>query len=149
MLFAKNRNDPKSSKPDLVHAPWEAVLSAEEIEDACSDPYPLCINCLHPESAPIWFCHKCGSPTGPYSAYMPYLKIFWSGWLFRSGVDGSVKLNAFRTTGFILSSLITFGIFAPAYLFRFAQYAKGKPLIQKKELSYIPEESEPSDQSES
>ncbi len=148
-LFAKNRKDQKTREPDLVHAPWEAVLSPEEIEDACSDPYPVCINCMHPESAPVWFCHKCGNPTGPYSAYMPYIKIFWSGWLLRSGVDGSVKLNAFRIIGFVLSSIISLGVFAPAYLFRLVQYARGKPLIQKKELPYFPEESEAHDQTES
>ncbi len=128
-LFTDER---KKAAQNQLHSPWESVLEPEEIEEIFSDRYPLCVNCVHPESAPIWICEKCGCPTGHYTPYMPYLKIYWTGWLFRSGVDGSVKLTPLRWTGFILSWLLNYGFFFPLYLYRLIRSYNGKHIVEKR-----------------
>ncbi len=131
--------------PKREKDPWEHVLSEEEIEAIFASKMELCVNCSHPESRSRWFCNKCGYPGGAYTPYMPYLYLHWLGWLFRSSVDGSVRLTKFNVCGLIIASLMQYGFFAPLYWYRLAGAATGHYLGKKKE-SGTPDLEDPSEE---
>ena len=115
-----------------VEDPWVAELSEKETKEIFDEGNALCVNCVHPDSNPRWFCDYCGCPTGHYSPYMPFVYLYWIGWLFRSGVDGSVKLTKFRVLGFMVTSLMEYGFFVPLYWYRLAAASRGRYIQDKK-----------------
>lgn len=122
-----------------VEDPWVAVLGQEETERIFEQGSVLCTNCVHPESNPQWICERCGCPSGHYTPYMPFLKIYWVGWLFRSGVDGSVPTTKFRVLGLFLASVVQYGFFAPLYWYRLARASAGHFLLGKEEIERLRE----------
>ena len=91
--------------------PWDAETGqAVQLEDAVQ----VCHRCLTPVPPCQWFCETCGCAVGPYNNYMPYLRVFSEGEVFRNGTHDKLRFNALIVIGYLLCS-INFFIFAPVY----------------------------------
>jgi len=78
---------------------------------------PLCHHCLTPQEHNGWFCPVCGSTTGPYCNYLPYVCIFSQGEALRSGVVEPVRRSPLVVAWYFLFSFSVLGIVAPLYWF--------------------------------
>jgi len=92
--------------------PWGAeVEQAVEREEAV----PVCPHCLAPQEHNGWFCPECGSTTGQYSNYLPYVYIFSMGDAVRAGVERRGRWTPLLVAGYVLISITYFYILAPVY----------------------------------
>jgi hypothetical protein len=96
--------------------PW-----AKEDDDAVkqTDAVPLCPRCLSPQEEDCRFCAACGSATGLYNNWSPYLYIFSMGEVLRLGTGGSIQTNLVTVLGYLLLSVAQYTVFAPVYWFLF------------------------------
>lgn len=78
----------------------------------------VCHRCCTPQGAPNWFCPGCGTAVGPYNNVLPFIYIFSIGEVFRSGVCPSARYTSLTIPGYILASMIKYGLFWPFYLIR-------------------------------
>jgi hypothetical protein len=103
----------------LTSAPRTPDPWGDEVEAALNqgEAVPLCHHCLAPQEHNGWFCPACGSTTGPYSNYLPFVYIFSQGEALRSGVAQRVRRSPLVVAGYFLFSLSLFGIVAPVYWF--------------------------------
>jgi hypothetical protein len=108
--------------------PWgNEVEQAVEREEAV----PICPHCLTPQEHDGWFCPECGSTTGQYGNYLPYVYIFSLGDAARAGVQRRSHWTPFLVTGYILLAFAWFSILAPIYcLFLFLNRARVSRLLQ-------------------
>lgn len=92
--------------------PW-----GPEVETRLRGPnaVPVCHRCFTPCPTRGWFCENCGGAIGPYNNYMPYVRIFSEGEVFRNGVTGKVTTSPLIIAGYFLYSLISYLVFAPVY----------------------------------
>jgi hypothetical protein len=101
--------------------PWgEEIEASLQAEDAT----PICHRCLTPHSNAAWFCEHCGSAVGTYNNLMPFVYVFSQGEVFRNGVTDKLRASPFLITGYLLSSLVNYSIFAPLYWFFFFKNLK-------------------------
>jgi hypothetical protein len=102
--------------------PWDAEIeSAVEGEEAV----PLCPHCLAPQEHNGWFCPECGSTTGQYVNYLPYVYLFSVGDAFRAGVQQRNPWTPALVVGYVLIAFAELSILAPVYcLFLFLNRAK-------------------------
>ena len=101
-LLARPRN------PD----PW-----GSDVEQAVqgAEAAPLCPHCLTPQEHDGWFCPECGSTTGQYSNYLPYVYIFSLGDALRSGVQRREPWTPWLVAAYVLVAFAWFSILAPIY----------------------------------
>lgn len=53
--------------------PWDSEISRDDLQAAST---PVCVNCLAPvESANQHYCPRCGSVTGEFTRYIPFVNI--------------------------------------------------------------------------
>lgn len=98
------------TKPD----PW-----GSEIEASLHEPnaVPVCHRCFTPCPPRGWFCENCGGAVGPYNNYMPYVRVFSEGEVFRNGVTGRLRTSPLIIAGYFPYSLTAYLMFAPVYWF--------------------------------
>jgi prepilin signal peptidase PulO-like enzyme (type II secretory pathway) len=106
--------------------PWGAEVEQElEGEDAV----PVCPHCLAPQQHNGWFCPECGSTTGQYSNYLPYVYIFSMGEAARAGVQRRSRWTPLLVAGYVLIAITHFYVLAPVYcLFLFLNRARVRSL---------------------
>ena len=92
--------------------PWSA-----EVEQAVEGQaaVPVCPHCLAPQEHNGWFCPECGSTTGQYSNYLPFVYLFSIGDAVRAGVERRSKWTPFLVAGYVLIAFALLSIFAPVY----------------------------------
>ena len=76
---------------------------------------PLCPHCLTPQEHDGWFCPECGSTTGQYSNYLPFVNIFSLGDAVRAGVYQREPWTPLLVAGYVLTAFAWFSILAPIY----------------------------------
>lgn len=81
--------------------PWD---DATEQAVRQPDAVPVCHHCLTQVPPGQWFCETCGCAVGPYNNYMPYLKVFSEGEVFRNGVTAKMPANFLIIVGYFLLS---------------------------------------------
>ncbi len=92
--------------------PWGGdVEQAVESEDAV----PVCPHCLTRQEHNGWFCPECGSMTGKYGNYLPYVYIFSLGDAVRAGVQQRGRWTPWLVAGYVLVAFAWFSILAPIY----------------------------------
>ena len=92
--------------------PWgPEVEQAVEGEDAV----PLCPHCLTRQEHNGWFCPECGSTTGRYSNYLPFVYVFSLGDAVRAGVYQREPWTPWLVAGYVLIAFAWFSILAPIY----------------------------------
>jgi len=102
--------------------PWGAdIEQAVEREEAV----PVCPHCLTPQEHNGWFCPECGSTTGQYSNYLPFVYLFSVGDALRAGVQQPNRWSPLLVAGFVLVAFAWFSVLAPIYcLFLFIERAR-------------------------
>lgn len=99
-----------------LHYPWPDELN----EEVCGpDSARLCHRCFAAQEHLGWFCPECGTATGPYNNILPFIYIFSSGEVFRSGVTCNKKPAAYVTAGYLFLSVFEYMLFFPFYWYRF------------------------------
>jgi len=106
-----------------LRAFWPAVQPdpwPDEIDQAVRDPDALsvCHHCFAPQSGEEWFCSECGTAVGPYNNMMPYLHVFSTGEVLRSGVGPAARFTMLTVPGYILLGLSEAFVLAPLYYVR-------------------------------
>ena len=103
----------------LTNAPRTPDPWGDDVEAALNqgDALPLCPHCLSPQEHNGWFCPSCGSTSGPYANYLPYVFIFSQGEALRAGVAQGTRRSPLVVAGYFLFSLSLFGLAAPVYWF--------------------------------
>jgi hypothetical protein len=92
--------------------PWgPEVEQAVEGEDAI----PLCPHCLARQEHNGWFCPECGSTTGRYSNYLPFVYVFSLGDAVRAGVYQREPWTPLLVAGYVLIAFAWLSILAPIY----------------------------------
>ena len=92
--------------------PWGPEFEqAVEGEEATS----LCHHCLAPQEHNGWFCPECGSTTGKYSNYLPFVYVFSLGDGLRAGVRRREPWTLLLVVGYVLTAFAWFPILAPIY----------------------------------
>ena len=109
--------------------PWDKEVD-EQVRSF--DAKELCLECLNPITPFEYLCPNCGWPCGKYVNQMPYLYIFAQGAFFRSGVDGTVRLNKKKILCLAFLATVIYSVFVPIYWFRLYRASKGKFLIEVK-----------------
>lgn len=101
--------------------PWP-----DEIQQAVHDrgAIRVCHRCLTPQEHLGWFCQKCGAATGPYNNVMPFVYIFSTGEVFRTGVDERVRFPKWVQISYFPIGAFEYLIFFPFYLFRLVRAKK-------------------------
>jgi hypothetical protein len=96
--------------------PW-----GDEIEkQLCnSDAVEICHHCFTPCPADGWFCERCGGSVGPYNNWMPFVRIFAEGEVFRNGVNCKLRPSALIVAGYLLAAFSAYAFLAPIYLYFF------------------------------
>jgi hypothetical protein len=92
--------------------PW-----GPEVEQAVAgeDAVPLCPHCLAPQEHNGWFCPECGSTTGRYSNYLPFVYVFSLGDAVRAGVYQREPWTPLLVAGYVLIAFAWLSILAPIY----------------------------------
>jgi hypothetical protein len=93
--------------------PWP-----EEVESAVQDPdaVPICHRCFTPQDHDGWFCPKCGTATGPYNNWMPYLNIFSEGEVLRAGILDHLRPGFLVRLGYVFFSVVVFLTTFPLFI---------------------------------
>jgi hypothetical protein len=108
--------------------PW-----GSDVEEAVEgvEAVPVCPHCLAPQEHNGWFCPECGSTSGQYSNYLPYVYVFSIGDAVRAGVQQRSRWTPLLVTGYVLIAVAYFSILAPIYcLFLFINRARIRSLQQ-------------------
>ena len=86
-----------------------------ELDEAVRDPAALavCHHCFAPQEDSGWFCRECGAATGPYNNTMPYLHIFSTGEVLRSGVGPAARFTKLTVFGYVVLGFIETLVLAP------------------------------------
>ena len=92
--------------------PW-----SHEVEQGIRDceATVVCHRCLTPQPPHAWFCTHCGTAVGDFNNYMPFVRVFSEGEVFRAGVADRLRPSPLVILGFLLCSLVSYSIFAPVY----------------------------------
>jgi hypothetical protein len=92
--------------------PWASdIEQAVEQEEAV----PVCPHCLTPQEHNGWFCPECGSTSGQYSNYLPFVYLFSIGDAVRAGVQQRNRWSPLLAVGFVLVAFAWLSILAPIY----------------------------------
>ena len=92
--------------------PWGPDIEQAVEEEAA---VPLCSHCLTPQEHNGWFCPDCGSTTGPYCNYLPYVYVFSLGDAVRAGVVRREPWTPLLVAGYVLLAFAWLSILAPIY----------------------------------
>ena len=104
--------------------PWPAELDAAV---RAPDAIPVCHHCTTPCSLPVWFCPACGASVGPYNNILPFVRIFSSGEVLRSGLQPTARFTLLTVPGYIFLAMHLVIFLAPFYYLRLvANYLKIK-----------------------
>ena len=92
--------------------PWGSdIEQAVEREDAV----PVCAHCLAPQDHNGWFCPECGSTSGQYSNYLPFVYLFSIGDAVRAGVQQPNRWSPLLVVWLVLVAFAWLSILAPIY----------------------------------
>ena len=114
--------------------PW-----SPEVESSVHLPEadPICPKCFTPQPPGQWFCEHCNSAVGDYNNWMPYVREFSQGEVFRNGVTEKIRINTLTVFGYLILSLSAYLVFAPVYWYFFFKNVKR---IRQEELQPAPPE---------
>ena len=113
--------------------PWGSDVE-QALEAAAA--VPLCPHCLAPQEHNGWFCPDCGSTTGQYGNYLPYVYVFSLGDAARAGVQQREPWTAWLAAGYILTACAWLSFLAPIYcLLLFLNRARISRLARQNQAS--------------
>jgi len=101
----------------LLACPRTAEPWGPEVEQAVEgeDAVPLCLHCLTRQEHNGWFCPECGSTTGRYSNYLPFVYVFSLGDAVRAGVCQREPWTPWLVAGYVLIAFAWLSLLAPIY----------------------------------
>lgn len=94
--------------------PWDSETAAATNDPAAS---PVCHRCFTAQTPDAWFCPRCGSATGPYNNWLPWVSEFSKGEMLRAGTTDHLRPGFLTLTGYLLVSLFLYHVFAPVFWF--------------------------------